>query len=81
MSTPYDPQNPWFRPENPPKKPIDFFSLFSPPGAPPSLLKPLKPKVFVSYHHDNDQWSYDQFSNLFAGNLKGMCEDKVVNCT
>lgn len=28
--------------------------------------RPVKPKVFVSYHHDNDQRWYDQFTRLFA---------------
>jgi uncharacterized protein YbaA (DUF1428 family) len=28
--------------------------------------KPQKPKVFVSYHHDNDQAYYDRFSELFG---------------
>lgn len=36
----------------------------------PSLLDSLypsmtKPKVFVSYHHDGDQYWYDRFSDLF----------------
>ena len=31
-----------------------------------ALLKMAKPKVFVSYHHQRDQWYYDQFSTLFA---------------
>ena len=39
-----------------------------PAGALSGLLaKPVKPKIFVSYHHKNDQWWYDQFSKLFAG--------------
>ena len=29
--------------------------------------KPVKPRVFVSYHHDNDQWYYDRFNTLFSG--------------
>lgn len=28
--------------------------------------RPVKPKVFVSYHHDNDQRWYDQFTRVFA---------------
>ena len=31
------------------------------------LAKPLKPKVFVNYHHKNVQGWYDRFSKLFAG--------------
>lgn len=31
-----------------------------------SLLQiPTKPRVFISYHHDNDQAWYDRFSTLF----------------
>ncbi len=29
-------------------------------------LQFVKPKVFVSYHHANDQWDYDKFSSLFS---------------
>lgn len=32
-----------------------------------ALLKMAKPKVFVSYHHENDQWYYDRFTSLFDG--------------
>lgn len=28
--------------------------------------QPVKPRVFVSYHHENDQWDYDKFSKLFS---------------
>lgn len=28
---------------------------------------PVKPKVFVSYHHNNDQQWYNSFSDLFSG--------------
>lgn len=31
-----------------------------------SLLIPTKRRVFVSYHHDNDQWYYNEFSRLFS---------------
>ncbi len=27
--------------------------------------QPEKPRVFVSYHHENDQWYYDRFNQLF----------------
>lgn len=30
-----------------------------------ALLKAAKPKVFVSYHHQRDQWYYERFSSLF----------------
>lgn len=91
MSNPFDPLNPWLHPKQPPRNPIDFSSLFSPPAAPtpsifdliapkPSskpvgalsalLIKPVKPKVFVSYHHKNDQFWYNQFSKLFANSYE-----------
>jgi len=31
-----------------------------------SSLTPVKSKVFVSYHHENDQLYYDRFAALFA---------------
>jgi hypothetical protein len=59
----------------PPKAPTT--SIFDVIGATPPpksggvlssvSVKPVKPKVFVSYHHKNDQWWSDQFSKLFAG--------------
>lgn len=30
------------------------------------LSQGIKRKVFVSYHHDNDQWYYDEFSRIFS---------------
>lgn len=30
------------------------------------LAIPTKRKIFVSYHHDNDQWYYKEFSRLFS---------------
>jgi len=41
----------------PPSRPVGALSSL--------LLKPVKPKVFVSYHHKNDQFWYNQFSKLF----------------
>lgn len=32
----------------------------------PPFGQPVKPRVFVSYHHENDQWDYDKFSRLFS---------------
>ncbi len=29
------------------------------------LTTPVKRKMFVSYHHDNDQWYYNEFSRTF----------------
>src|SRR5882724_3917505 len=45
-------------PPNQPSKPVGGLSSL--------LVKPVKPKVFVSYHHKNDQFWYDQFSELFT---------------
>jgi len=30
-----------------------------------SLNIPIKRQIFVSYHHSNDQWYYDEFSRIF----------------
>ena len=32
-----------------------------------SLNIPIKRQIFVSYHHGNDQWYYDEFSRIFGG--------------
>lgn len=37
-----------------------YGSLFGQP------FRPVKPRVFVSYHHENDQGWYDQFTLLFS---------------
>lgn len=39
------------------------------PGRGPFGPRPLatqKPRIFVSYHHERDQWYYDEFTRLFA---------------
>ena len=30
-----------------------------------ALYKPVRRKIFVSYHHGGDQWYYDEFSRFF----------------
>ncbi|BDV43395.1 hypothetical protein GURASL_23180 [Geotalea uraniireducens] len=30
------------------------------------LTLPIKRKIFVSYHHDSDQWYYNEFSRFFS---------------
>ena len=30
-----------------------------------TLYKPVRRKIFVSYHHGGDQWFYDEFSRVF----------------
>jgi hypothetical protein len=32
----------------------------------PHRVVPTKSKVFVSYHHERDQWYYDRFTQLFT---------------
>ena len=39
--------------------------------------KPPKPKVFISYHHDNDQWDYDRFSELFSNSYDILYDSSV----
>ena len=36
------------------------------PGYGLYMSRPVKPKVFVSYHHEQDQAYYDRFAKLFA---------------
>lgn len=48
-------------------------SLLGYPSSPPNtlrgLLRPVKRKVFISYHHDTDQVYYDLFSQYFSETL------------
>lgn len=30
-----------------------------------NLMVPVRPRVFVSYHHSGDQWYYNEFSRIF----------------
>jgi len=55
-------------------------SLITPPLSPlptqidfsrlSGLIKPTKRKVFISYHHGNDQWAFDYFSGNYGENLE-----------
>jgi hypothetical protein len=46
-------------------------SAYNPFSAPGLLgLKPIKRKVFVSYHHGGDQYYYNEFSRLFSQALE-----------
>ena len=40
--------------------------------------QPEKPRVFVSYHHENDQWYYDRFNELFS-NVYDILTDRSVD--
>jgi hypothetical protein len=55
--------------------------LLAPPPIPPppstnylsalaKLAKAPKRKVFISYHHGNDQWAYDYFSKTYGEDLE-----------
>lgn len=49
-----------------PVTPSSMFGSLIAAQMPSQLLKPPKPKVFVSYHHANDQRYYNRFSELFS---------------
>lgn len=44
-----------------------------------SLLSALltRRKVFVSYHHDNDQWHYDEFSRVFHDDYEAVHDNSL----
>lgn len=42
------------------------------------LIPPVKRKIFVSYHHDNDQWYYNEFRNYIRN--EGMTYSVAVMC-
>lgn len=42
--------------------------------------QPVKLRVFVSYHHDNDQGWYDQFTRLFADTYDLVTDRSLATC-
>lgn len=40
---------------------------------PGSLLIPTRRRIFVSYHHDNDQRYYNEFSRLYSETYDVLC--------
>lgn len=42
------------------------------------LSLPIKRKVFLSYHHDNDQWYYNEFSRFFSEQYEAI-QDNSLN--
>jgi hypothetical protein len=42
----------------------------------PSLLTP-KRKIFISYHHGNDRYYYDEFSRVFAATYEAVQDNSV----
>ncbi|MEP3476416.1 MAG: TIR domain-containing protein [Hyphomicrobiales bacterium] len=42
------------------------------------MIRPLRPQIFVSYHHKNDQYYYDDISNRFSTNY-AMIRDQSLN--
>lgn len=48
------------------------------------LAQPIKRKVFISYHHDNDQWYYNEFSRFFSRQYEAVQDnslDRLVDST
>lgn len=44
-----------------------------------NTLKPPKPKIFVSYHHQNDQAYADRFTRLFDDTYDSVTDRSLVN--
>jgi hypothetical protein len=42
-----------------------------------SLLRPMKRKIFVSYHHANDQQYYDAFSRVFHDGYEAIYDNSL----
>ena len=42
-----------------------------------SLLIPTKRKIFISYHHNSDQWYYNEFSRYFADGYEAVQDNSV----
>lgn len=41
---------------------------------------PVKPKVFVSYHHGGDQWYADRFGSLFHEQYQAVTDRSLDDC-
>ena len=41
------------------------------------LLNPVRPRVFVSYHHNNDRWYYREFSRAFHDTYEAIQDNSV----
>ena len=42
------------------------------------LPQPVKRRIFVSYHHDSDQWYYNEFSRFFSSQYEAV-QDSSLN--
>src|SRR3712207_2077603 len=45
-----------------------------------NLQIPVKPKVFVSYHHGNDQWFANKFELLFHQQYEAVTDRSLDEC-
>lgn len=48
------------------------------------LTQPVKRKIFVSYHHDDDQWYYNEFSSFFSNQYDAVQDsslDRLIDST
>lgn len=43
-------------------------------------IKPLRPKIFVSYHHGGDQSYYDEFSRFFHNQYEAIRDNSLERC-
>src|SRR5689334_16431755 len=41
------------------------------------LHTPVRPRIFVSYHHGSDQWFYNEFSRLFHDNYETVYDNSL----
>jgi len=48
-----------------------------PAGRPDDIFHPQRRRVFVSYHHANDQWYYDEFSRFFHGGYDTVFDNSI----
>lgn len=42
-----------------------------------SLLMQTKRKIFISYHHDSDQWYYNEFSRFFSESYEAVQDNSL----
>lgn len=41
------------------------------------LTAPARPRIFISFHHENDQGYYDEFSRFFSDNYEAVRDNSV----
>lgn len=55
----------------------DYFGSSNMNGLLSSMMQPVRRKIFVSYHHGNDQAYYDEFSRFFHDQYEAVIDNSL----